>query len=300
MRSLLRNKKGTVIGDFFSGISSSINHFLTSAPKPILIIIFLVFLLFFASIFSFFLNITGHFCDTAGNEYKTGTFNFITNIGLLASMPSPEELDSTTIGAEEELFKSTILECGNYYYNWEYIDADGTRKNLTERYYFATSGRCVDCNQIVKAIPQEGRAFGVDICLDRRAYPKSYDELSWWGRRTCGKFLGACDIPEGYYYDGENNRFVCYEELCLNNETGNPSTQGQLWNLKLKERGATITPPSVHGDRDYRNALRIECDAGDLDPKLRIFGINPFDYRLWVFIIILSALVWLLFKIKRR
>jgi len=299
MRRLLKSKKGTVIGDLFTGISSSISHFLTTAPKPLLIIIFLVFLLFFASIFSFLLNTTGRFCDTAGNEYKTGTFNLITNIGLLSSMPSQEELDSGTLPASEGLFDSTILECGNYYYNWEYIDAAGVRQNLTERYYFATPERCTTCNQIVKAIPQEGRAFGVDICLDLYVYPKEYEDMSWIAKRTCGKFLGTCDIPEGYYYDGNNNIFACYSDLCLN-ENGSVTTMGEAWNLQLKEKGAKLIPPSEHGDKDYRNAIRIECDPGELDPKLRVFGINPFDYRLWLFIIILSALVWLLFKIKRR
>lgn len=302
MQRLLRNKKGTVIGDLFGGISSSISHFLQSAPKPVLIIIFLAFLLFFSVIFSFFLNITGNFCDTAGNEYKTGTFNLVGNIGLLSSMPSEEELDSSTLEVKEPLGKSTLLECSLYVYstatkNWTY-DNNDVLTQIPDGYYFRDDG-CILCNEVVRAIPPEGSLLSTEICFDNFVYPKDYEDMKWIEKRTCGKFLGRCDVPNGYYYDSNNNVFVCNSELCLSEE-GVPSTQGDNWNLKLQEQGAKLTPPSTHGDRDYRNALRIECDIGDLNPKLRVFGVNPFDYRLWIFLFILSALIWVVFKIKRR
>jgi hypothetical protein len=278
-------------------------------------IIFLVFLLFFASIFSFFLQITGNFCDTAGNEYRTGTLNFFGNIGLLSSIPSEEELDNEYIDASGGFVREQLwYDCSNFYDDgYQYRPDGGEWTNFTDyRYYYIGTDLCVECNEWVKVRPileDQGFFYTITyaplwkekICLDRYVYPKEYSELTWLGKQKCTKTesLTTCSIPQGYYYDGNNNVFVCNDELCTNtNET--TSTVGKAWNLKLKEQGATIRPPSPHGDRDYRNALRVECDEGDLDPKLRVFGVNPFDYRLWLFIILLSALVWLVFKIKRR
>lgn len=313
MRRLLRSKKGTVIGDIFGGISSSISHFLSSAPKPILIIIFLVFLLFFATIFSFFLQITGNFCDTAGNEYRTGTFNLVTNIGLLSSIPSEDELNSEAIPVEGGFIESELwYDCSNEYNeDFLYKHSNGTWVQFTgERYYYIGTSKCVECLEEARVKPDiedEGFFYTVTyspiwnekVCLDEKVYPKPYEELSFFGKISCNQEGegNTCSVPQGYYFDGNTNKFLCYEELCMGNAT---NTLGKRWNLKLREKGATLQPPSPHGDRDYRNALRIECDKGDLHPKLRVFGVNPFDYRIWLFLIILSALVWVVFKIKRR
>ena len=227
-------------------------------------------------------------------------------------MPSEEEIDNEYISVEGGFFQENFwYDCSNLYYNnSQYKNDEGEWVNFgEERYYYIGTDQCVYCEEEVRVRPDlsdegffysitYGTPFKEKICLDSLVYPKEYDDLSWYGKNVCGKVDSVCSIPTGYYFDGNNNIFVCGENECLSENGTN--TIGQAWNLKLKGQGARLTPPSQHGDRDYRNALRIECDNGDLNPKLRVFGVNPFDYRLWIFLVILSALVWVMFKIKRR
>ena len=297
--SLFRSKKGQVV-DIFAGIQRSINWVLTTAPKPLLLLLFLLFLIAFSSIFSFLLNTTGNFCDTAGNEYRTGTFSLITNFQLITSMPSNEELNSEQLSTKEEWTESTLQECSSLYWgkknNWTYVSS-GTEYNLPRGYYFQDDG-CIICNDSVTALSPEGTLFKTNICLDRIIYPKERDDMSFIEKIFCGKFLGRCDIPEGYYYDNSINKFICDDPLCKN-EDNTTNSLGEIWNLKLREEGATINPPSEYGDRDYRNAINVECDPNDVKPNLRFFGVEVFDYKLWVMLMILSSLIWLVFKIKK-
>lgn len=300
--SLLRNKRGQTV-DVFGAIQRAISWLLTTAPKPLLYLLFLLFLVAFSALFGFILNTTGNFCDTAGNEYQTGALQFSTNFQLISNMPSEEELDSETLDADAYT-KGTIIEC-SYLYNNEtwvyYTRGNKTEKELPTNYYFKDDG-CIICEQSVYAYTTNtligGRSTRINICLDQKIYPKSYEQMSFLEKRTCGESLGRCAIPEGYYYDAENDIFVCDSDLCRS-EDGETNTVGELWNLKLKEKGATMKTPSVYGDRDYRNAVRIECEEGDLTPKLRFFGINIFDYKLWLLLMVLSALAWAVFKIKK-
>ena len=298
----IKGKKGQLV-DVFAGIQRSINWLLTTAPKPLLLILFLLFIVAFGSVFGFLLNTTGNFCDTAGNEYRTGTFSLLTNFQLMGNMPHSDELDSETLDADDYT-SSTITECSFLYSSteWKYTELGSKDyENLTSRYYFQDDG-CITCEHQVWAIPQGflgGYKSREKICLDETVYPNEREERTFFAKQQCGKTLGRCAIPEGYYYESSTDTFVCDDELCRNSN-GSTNTIGQLWNLKLKESGAKIVPPSEHGDRDYRNAIRIECDNGDIKPALRVFGIEIFDYKLWVMLIILSALVWVMFKIKRH
>jgi len=304
--ALFRNKKGQVV-DFFAGIQRAISWVLTSAPKPLLLIFFLLFLIVFSAIFGIILNTTGHFCDTAGNEYKTGAFSIVTNFGLIGSMPSNDELNSEVIDATDlPLMESTVMECTALYRtssagNWTYIDENNDEYDLPSGYYFKNDG-CIICENPVKALPPGllgGWKSRINICLDNIIYPKTYDDMGFIAKRSCGETLGRCAIPLGYYFDRNTATFVCDDELCSNEENGT-NNLGEIWNLKLKEKGAKIQPPSPYGDRDYRNILRIECDNGNVTPKLRLAGIDIFNYKLWVMLMILSALLWAVFKIKQH
>lgn len=296
------NKKGQVV-DFFAGIQRGISWFLQSAPKPLLLLLFLLFLVGFSALFTVFLNSTGNFCDTAGNEYKTGTFEVVNNFQLISTMPKEEDLNSEQLDADEYT-KGTIQECSFLYEQeeWLYTEkGEKVYKNLTTSYYFQDDG-CIECTHSVWAIPQGflgGYKSRTGICLDQVVYPNDYEQRSFWEKRSCGETLGRCAIPEGYYYDATTDTFICDDELCKNEE-GSTNTVGELWNLKLKEKGAKLRPESPYGEKDYRNALAIECDAGDLNPKFRFFGIEIFNYKIWLLLILLSAIVWTAFKIKRH
>lgn len=300
---LFSNKKGQ-LADILGGFQRVISWFIDVVPKPIKVLIFLLFILLLGSLFGFFLNSTGNWCDTAGNEYSTGVFSLFTNVDLLVNQPSNDELNTEEIDPNDEnFFDSTIVKCSRYFDTFDdyYLRYENGTKVLLQddQYFFHDTGRCTSCSEKVKIWADGNSLLSEDYCLDDIIYPKSYDELSWLGKVTCGKFLGSCDIPEGYYYDRNLNLFICDDPLCQS-ENGSVSTIGERWNLLLREKGAKLKAPSVYGDKDYRNALSIECDAGDVSPKFRLFGIEVFSYKIWVFLFVLGALLWALFKIKGR
>jgi len=300
--SLSRNKKGQTV-DILGGIQRAIGWLFQTAPKPLLYLIFLLFLVVFSSLFSFVLNTTGQFCDTQGNEYSTGGFQILTNFQLISSMPNDDELNSETLDADSYT-KGTVIECSSLYSDaqWVYYTrANKTPSNITTGYYFKDDG-CIVCEQSVYAYPTGtvlgGRTTRINICLDEQIYPKTREEMSFIEKSFCGDWMGRCAVPEGYYYDSNLDRFVCDDELCMNEE-GDTNTVGELWNLKLKERGATLKAPSIYGDKDYRNAVRVECESGSVEPTLRFYGIDVFNYKIWLMLMVLGGLMWAVFKIKK-
>lgn len=292
--SLLRNKKGQTV-DILGALQRAVSWLLTTAPKPLLYILFLLFLVVFSALFGFILNTTGNFCDTQGNEYTTGLFSVATNFQLIRGMPDEEDLSTATLDPDDNLITRTLATCVGFYgSDWKYKDENGNEQNLTAGSYFRSSTKCVDC-ELVKVYSDTQTNFE-RICLGD-AYPLSPDEMTWWRRSTCGKQIGFCKPPINYYYESSANTYVCNDESCV--DDGELTTQGELWNQRLKEEGAKLKTSSVYGEKDYRNAVAIECESGDLTPKLRLFGINVFDYKIWVFLMILSGLGWILFKIKK-
>lgn len=296
------NKKGQVT-DFFGGIQRFFSWFLTSAPRPLQLIFFLAILLLFGVLIGWFVNLTGNFCDTQGNEYETGFTRIITNFDLLIHMPDNDDLDNPDNDPDGGQFGiNTVTKCSWFipeFEDWNYKLENGTIIPLPEGYYFHDNGRCTQCESVLEVIPPEGNFFTEKLCSDNILYPKEPEDLSLWGKFTCGKTLGACQIPLGYYYNRITDEYVCDDPLCTNDNT-TTATVGSLWNLKLKESGAKIKPISPHDEKDYRNMVSLTCDTNDVQPKIKLYGLNIFDYRMWVFLFILATLVWLVFKIKKK
>lgn len=301
--SLFRmNKKGQV-ADILGGFQRVISWFIDVVPRPVKMLIFLLFILALGAVFSFFLNATGNWCDTAGNEYTTGFVSIFTNIDLLTNMPSNDDLDTDELNPNDKpFFDRSVLKCSFYadtFENYIIKYENGTQKYLNEsQYFFHDTGRCTYCEESVTLWVEGQGLFKEDYCIDDILYPKPYDERSWSGKTFCGSFLGSCEVPEGYYYDRTRDLFICDDDLCKT-INGTVSTIGEKWNLMLRNKGAKLKAPSPYGDKDYRNAISVECDAGDVNPKWRLFGIEILSYKLWVFLFVLSALVWALFKLKR-
>lgn len=292
---IIKNKKGTVAGDIFSGIQKIIDWIINSAPRPLQLIIFLFLLVGLSFAMGFFINVTGNFCDTQGNLYQTGTFSIITNTELLIRMPSNQEINEIE-EIDVENYQETLFECGVFLSGLYYVQENGSREPLEEDYYFKDSGRCTKCEDVRKVFGKEGILVTQKYCADDILYPKEYEELSILGKWTCGKTLGACSIPEGYYYSRTTNSFICYEELCkITNET---NTFGKLWNNQLKQTGAKIITRDEINERDYRNVVRVDCDMADIHPKLKFFSIELFNYKLWVIIGLLALVIWGVYKIK--
>ncbi len=297
--SIWKSKKGgiPILSEIVAGVKGLIDWFFTSAPRPLQLLIFLFFILGLFSMVGTFLNVTGHYCDTAGNEYKTGTLDLITNFELLSKIPDAEYLDGNILPADEKVlgvFDKCVEEIYNpyHYENTGLFDA-GDRVYLstgTGKYY--DGGFCSDCE--TQTLYDNITHSKGTYCVGDVYRSEDRDDFNFVQRGVCGKSggLSACEPPSGYYYDFETANYVCISGDCADD------TMGARWTQLLHDKGADLVPESPYGERDFRNAVAVECDIGDLDPKIRFFGIDVFDYRIWVFLLLLSALVWAVWKIK--
>jgi hypothetical protein len=82
----------------------------------------------------------------------------------------------------------------------------------------------------------------------------------------------------------------------LNEETHNLSTVGDQWNNLLNELGAQkYYSPAELESRSYQNVFRLSCN--NLIPTLNFFGIPVFDYKIWLFLMLISIMGWVIYKL---
>lgn len=290
------NKKGQV-ADFLGGIQRFFSWLISSAPRPLQLMFFLIILLLFGVVIGWFVNLTGNFCDTNGNEYTTGVANVFTNLNLVFKMPSNDELSSTLYEPDEQVL-GIIPKCTKHYSSPFYYDENDTKTYLpTGSGDYYDGSFCTECES--ETIYSNITFDSGNYCLgDVFRVPR--EDLSLLKKTFCGGvWQTGCEPPEGFFYDQSINSYTCIDDLCLETEN-ETSTIGKRWNLLLKENGAKIKPESPYGEKDYRNAVGLTCDVNDVQPKIKFYGINIFDYRMWVFLFILATLVWLVFKIKKK
>lgn len=294
--NLWNNKRGIIGTDLISGIVAAIQRgiswFFTTAPKPLLYLIFLIFLVAFSLLFSYALNFTGNYCDTNGNEYTTGAFRIADNIELLASMPKNSELGQQEIPVDETV--ALIIPKCIAFFNDPYTYEGGwfitNRAYITNGSgYYYDGGFCTDCEK--DKIFDNTTGNSGTYCLGD-VYRLEDNEKSWAQKSLCGTTLGGCEPPANYYYDHNTASYVCVDNSCEG------QTIGDVWNKKLLSIGAKIQEPDDIPKRSYLKALAIQCDVGDVNPKFKFFGIELFNYKLWVVIMLLSLLIWGVYKIK--
>jgi len=291
--SIWKDKKGVIpTTDIFGAIQRFFSNFLTTAPKPLLYLIFLLFLVGIASLFGFFINITGNFCDTAGNEYRTGTFSLITNFELIQNMPDNDQLGQQEIIADERLL-GILPQCTNFFnepytYTGGFFSTNKTYIVDGSGYYYDGS-YCTDCesDKIFDNITGDNGRY----CLGD-VYAITYDEKGALQKSLCGTKFGGCEPPTGYFYDQSRNSYVCINDDCEG------KTIGTIWNEQLLKTGALIVQEEDISRQDYRKVVSLDCEAGDVNPKFQFFGIEILDFRLWIALLLLAAIIWGVYKIK--
>jgi len=284
---LLRNKKGLVFADVVGAIQRSISWFLTSAPGPLKLLIFLLLIVVFAQIFGFMINATGNFCDTQGNKYTTGVFDIGANAVLLFEMPNNDDLNSDLLAVEF----AGISPCSQYFEEPFYYES-GQRVNLTPGWYYQ-GATCSNCQSENIYDFESARVFsqGGTHCISD-VYRLEPEEKSLFQKLYCDTFT-ACVVPQGYFYNQTVNKYQCSSE-----NTCNTTTQGEKWNQLLLDKGASIEITSDIPQQDYRQAVSISCEAGNVQPQFKVFGVKILDFRLWVLLTVLSLLIYAVYKIK--
>jgi len=142
------------------------------------------------------------------------------------------------------------------------------------------------CNRASIALCTDCNASAEDVCQDDGYRLNKYN----WGQQFHCNWLG-CAPPEGYFYNLTVNKFDCNEDFCINASL-------EDYNQKLYSiEGAAPVKSSDDTDFSAEGMIYFKCQANDpTNIRLTFFGIDIFDFRIWVALFVLGAFVW--FKSK--
>lgn len=275
MRKLLKNKKGAV-GDIITGITQTLGHFISTLPPIGRVMLFLLFLSIFAFVFNILFSIFGYHCDTQQNLYHISWYRFGTNMQLLYDKPNPETINSQELNVED-----TFLSISN----------DCLFQNSSDQNPYYNGNRCTNCTTLT-IYPGLPWITGEDVC-NGDAYPIEEDDKTWSQKLFCdgGMFdTGACQPPEGYYFNYNTSKYICYKPTFCGN-----ITVGIRWDRNLMSVGEMVEPAPQ--GKSYTQAFDLTCNE-NITPEFRFFRIPIFDYRLWMVAIVLTALITILIAIK--
>lgn len=243
------------------------------------------------------LQMTGIHCNSDKNPVKLSILDFSTNIELLWETDPSRFLkgDVLTIC---DVHPNKCGEERSCYYFMRELDSGGygmcnETTPAPDCKYYLNDGVCHNCTD--QEICIQENEFWIfcgtwyDICLDDAYYGGGQVTDFMTKCRT------TCDVPKYYMWNQTSGKYHCL----VPDKCGNSATQEiSAIDEKLDRAGAEL----LYTDNDERGFTRvvgISCDA-NLNPKLTFFGINIFDYKIWVILFIIAVMFIFLNKVKRH
>jgi hypothetical protein len=289
-----------IISEIWEGILWIINFFVDKVPRPVKIIIFLLFLLFFGGLISFFLHITGIHCNSNLEVVKTPITDLNTNVRIL--FLTKEDI---VTGATVSICDAHPDKCGEekdcYFFArrqndsgfYEVCNETSTDPNCK---YLMKEGLCFNCTEREICFNPVGAFWFFNgfctwhsVCIDD-AY---YTEL---GSGIGCRNADDCSVPRGYMWNSTDGLYYCIDDdICGVNATQSRPIVDEY----LLRSGADLVYSDSTDTRSYTKAIRIKCDK-NLNPDLTFFGIPLFDYRIWLVIIIIAVMFLFLNKVKKH
>ena len=292
-----------IVSEIWDGIRWIIDFFINKSPKPIKILLFLLFLLLFGSIISFFLHLSGIHCTTEKEVVKNDVIDIAGNMNLIWIKNHNIDFDENVtldevhpyrdigFGICQRQYRQTNLGC--------YVACD----NITDSdcdYYYTGGEECYTCNETTLKMCEETGSFfgselfgsgsGIPYCSGD-AYPKEWTWTQKWLK--CNR---RCEIPLGYKWDSDEGYYLCDDDdICGANATNRPQTR---LDDALTQTGATLLYDNTE-KRDYKKLITIKC-TNNLNPELTFFGIPVFNYKIWLIIIVIAIMFIFLTNIKRH
>ena len=299
-----------IVSEIWDGIRWLINSFVDNAPKPLKIILFLFMLVGLVALVPFFLHVTGFHCNTDGEVIQLSPLKVATNvrIGLMDAgelinsssyIPDPSEHNFIPVFSCR---KPVCLVNGTYYWDSS-VYCDGQTIIYPYLTTLAEWSRCSVCDGEVNYTQVRGQIADDSFYLCHGdAYHINESDMNWYQSWTCDEG-DRCFPPNHYYYEYDTGTYDCIDlNICGENQTIITSKGDDL----LEEKGGEKlyeTPSSG----DYRSFIRLRCDK-DVKPEITIYGglgkdkrgFPIFDYKIWLFIIIIFILFMFLGNIKRH
>jgi hypothetical protein len=287
-----------IISEIWDGIRWAIDFFFDKAPRPVQYLVFLLMLLLVGNVIVGGLQLLGVHCNQKYQPVKTSVFDVTTNVFVFYETTLGSMFSEPSVTFEDVHTYSGVV--GDTCYFALYNDSgnltvcDNPTTNASCRYYYnfrPTTDSNVDrgcsvCNHTnLGWVDDDSSIFGVahigDVCIDD-AYPPEPFSMDWL---YCA---ALCDIPENYRFSFDNGTYICTDlDYCGVNAT---IESDYAFNTRLKRANAELMYPTIE-EKSYRRFVGITCN-GDFTPRFAVFGIDVFDFKIWVLLTIIGLLVW--------
>lgn len=296
-----------ILSDIWDSIKWVITEFFSKIPRPLQLIIFLVFLVLFGFILSFSLHILGIHCNSDKEPVKVDFRDVSTNFAIIAYTAEPLLTGDnlSLVDAHPELQGDTD-QCFRYAKKidetlggetWESCINSSNTTGCS--FLWLPRAECFNCS-MVRSIcldPDFGGAIGAFLCNHQdRCVGDVYNNVDLEGFNfRCFGDPGDCSIPSGYTWNSTTGRLNCVNlDICGVNGTK------QITKLddKLKSSNAElIYNPNVN-EGNYLRFISVRC-TNALNPELSLFGFLPlFNYQIWLIVLVIAALFTFIYKIR--
>lgn len=153
--------------------------------------------------------------------------------------------------------------------------------------FFSAKNFCnQDCVK-VRACP-EGSICSV--ACEGDVYPKNYTDIIFIYRWKCQYefWHTGCEVPEGMFFNKYTGNFECYTQDCIDEALDDAT---KTWDRQLKELGAKyVYPEGTTTKYSYERFVGVTCK--DLSIHLAVFGVDIFDYKLWVMLTLVIIMIY--------
>ena len=238
------------------------------------ILIFLLFLIFFGSVVSIFLHISGIHCNTDKQIVKVDLVDIKTNLMVWREGQNMLDEQEYTLNQIHKWNKIAGVDCffllDNSSGEYEFC-SNTTDSNC---YYHYRNSECFDCNSVDAGwIRDEGSFLPTNVgnVCSNDAIPIEWSLYQRWF--DCELF---CQIPEHFKFDSVNGSYVCDDlDYCGLNATIEPEIRNNSVNqikssfdnfeVQLKKQKKSMKF-SEGGSEETTAKVDSENDTGDNDP----------------------------------
>jgi hypothetical protein len=284
-----------IISELWDGIRWVIDFFVNKTPKPIKIMFFLLSLIFLGTLISSILHLSGFHCTSNKEVVKVDTIDLTSNIKIWY-ITTRDSITGDTVDVTEALPNynsiTTLTECFLFLKN-ESGDFKTCEDEINEtgcRYYM-TEPNCHDCNQLDVGTVFSGN-WHFAVCSDYAYYK---DDYTPYESLICEI---NCEIPFGYRFDPYNVIFECIDnDVCGDNVTVDKQQLSAIDSAIENSDYEVITTSDLKGD--YKSVVNIKCN-NNYHPRLAFFNIDIFDYKIWLFVIVIYVMFMFLSHIKKH
>lgn len=279
-----------LIQEIWDGLRWLIDFFVNKVPAPIKFIIFLLLLLVFGNIFSYFLHIGGVHCNSEREVVKVDFIDVTSNLNIMKA--SGALLRGMSLNITEVYPDRRPEDC--YYFARELSTGYFEECNITDphvdcKYWLkdGSYGGCHDCVEDTICFDSQ-RVLGIcgwqSVCSGDVMYSNDT------GGMNCGD---ACYTPKYYQFNSTTGLFDCLNETYC----GENSTLSFTEIDEKIERANGVLLYEASTDGDYMSLVKLKCNS-DLRPRLTIVGIDVFNYKIWLLLAVIVVLFGAFYKLR--